>query len=113
MADLSESRRFSNALGSWLSIVGYLMVREFDQKFRGNRFSVVLAIAEPILLLCLMLTLRGLFRGLFPAYGLSTVGFLFFRHFPLSILSCACHIELARQSTILRNACPASASPPC
>jgi len=75
VADLSESRRFSNALGSWLSVVGYLMIREFDQKFRGNRLSVVLAVAEPILLLSLMLALRSLLRTQFPAYGQSTVVF--------------------------------------
>jgi capsular polysaccharide transport system permease protein len=75
VADLSESRRFSNALGSWLSVISYLMVREFDQKFRGNRLSVLLAVAEPVLLISLMIMLRGLFRGQFPAYGLSTAVF--------------------------------------
>lgn len=85
LTEVVQIGRFSDALRSWGSLVGYLMVQEFDQKFRASRLGALLAFAEPLLLILVILAIRGLFRGNLPAYGDSIAVFYSSGVFPFYV----------------------------
>src|SRR5262245_35651432 len=92
----SSPIRFGVALGSWASLIGFLMVREFDKRFQGTRLGPLLALAEPILMIVAIALFRGEIRNIAPPFGTSLVGFLSTGVFPFYVF--------LRLSTRWRNA---------
>ncbi|WP_428678113.1 ABC transporter permease [Reyranella sp.] len=85
-------------ISAWLRVVGYLAVLQFDQKFRGSRFSAVLTFLEPLILVVLLVAIRGVLRDSLPNYGTSTFVFYSSGIFPFYVFF--------RLSVRLRGAAP-------
>jgi capsular polysaccharide transport system permease protein len=64
------------ALGNWRTVVGTAMTYEVGGRFRGNRLGLILAFAEPFLILMVLLLLRVFFRQQLAHFGQSAVVFL-------------------------------------
>lgn len=69
-------RRSGIAFHSWASLVGFLTVQEFAWRFKTIRFGPLFAIAEPILVIALIVLVRGYFRGMSPHFGTSVTLFI-------------------------------------
>lgn len=85
-------------ISRWLRVVGYLAVVQFDQKFRGSRFSAVLTFLEPLIFIVLLVAVRGFLRDALPDYGVSTFVFYSSGIFPFYVFF--------RLSVRLRGAAP-------
>jgi capsular polysaccharide transport system permease protein len=64
-----------DALRRWSSLILQVAVREFDARFGYTRFGVLLALAEPFLLVLLIVLLRSVLRIYAPPFGTSAVIF--------------------------------------
>lgn len=69
-------RRSGAALNSWASIIGFLVIQEFVWRFKKVRLSVLFAVAEPIVVIALVVLVRGYVRGMYPHYGTSVALFI-------------------------------------
>lgn len=73
------------AIANWRAIIAFLMVLQFDQKFKGTRLGALAAVAEPFLLIAITIAMRGMFRGRLPEYGDSIALFYSSGIFPFYI----------------------------
>lgn len=64
------------ALGDWRATVGVAMTNEVGGRFRHNRLGLVLAFAEPFIVLSVLMLLRVFFREKLAVFGESAVVFL-------------------------------------
>jgi capsular polysaccharide transport system permease protein len=64
------------ALGDWRATIGAAMTNEVGGRFKSNRIGLVLAFAEPFILLMMLMILRVFFRDKLAVYGESAVVFL-------------------------------------
>lgn len=80
-----QANRYAIAARSWASVISFLMIHEFDQRFRGSRFGAILAILEPILLIGLLIFLRGFVRDRLPTFGTSIFVFYSSGIFPFYV----------------------------
>ena len=71
----SSAKAALHAFESWRSTIGLLMVEQFDYRFKGTRFGILITLVEPILVVAVTVALRLLLRGHLPAYGTSLVLF--------------------------------------
>lgn len=62
------------AVARWSSLILQMAVRELDARFGSTRYGALLALAEPFLLVLLLVTVRSIFRGGVP-FGTSAVIF--------------------------------------
>lgn len=69
-------RRSGLALGSWASMLGFLILQEFSARFRTFRAGAVLAMLEPILWIAAIVFIRGYLRRMEPHFGTSTTLFI-------------------------------------
>lgn len=78
-------RRYSTVVGDWGSLIGLLMVQEIGRRFHTSRFGALLALAEPILLICAIATFREEFKGMLPQFGTSVFVFVSSGIFPFYV----------------------------
>jgi capsular polysaccharide transport system permease protein len=64
------------ALGNWRTVVGALMTRQVKGRFQRNQAGLLLAFAEPFLLLGMIMTLRIVFKQKLASFGDSEMVFL-------------------------------------
>lgn len=81
----SSLAEFFCAIANWVGILGLLMVAEIDKKFQGSRLGILFALAEPIVLITMMILLRTAIRHQFPVYGTSTAVFISSGIFPFYV----------------------------
>lgn len=65
----------TNAVGRWVSLVLQVAVYEFDARFGSTRFGILIAVAEPYLLVLFIIFIRGIFHGYHPPFGMSAAVF--------------------------------------
>ena len=64
------------ALGDWRATIGAAMTNEVGGRFKSNRMGLILAFAEPFILLIMLMILRVFFRDKLAVYGELAVVFL-------------------------------------
>lgn len=64
------------ALGDWRATVGAAMTNEVGGRFKSNRMGLILAFAEPFILLAVLMILRVFFTERLAVYGESAMVFL-------------------------------------
>lgn len=75
-----------DALRRWISLVLQVAVHELDSRFTATRFGLLLALAEPFLLVIIIVVLRFvLVRDQAPPFGVSTLVFYSSGVFPFYI----------------------------
>jgi capsular polysaccharide transport system permease protein len=65
-----------NGLGNWRTVVGALMTRQVKGRFQANQMGLLLAFAEPFLLLGMIMMLRVVFKQKLAVFGQSEMVFL-------------------------------------
>lgn len=64
------------ALGNWRTTIGAVMTMQVVGRFKSNPFGLLLTLAEPFLLLLMIMLLRVVFKQRVPSFGDSEVVFL-------------------------------------
>jgi len=65
-----------HALANWRTVVGALMTRQVKGRFKTNQMGLLLAFAEPFLLLGMIMMLRVVFKQKIASFGHSEMVFL-------------------------------------
>jgi capsular polysaccharide transport system permease protein len=84
----SRASEYRKALGEWTGLIRFLMVQEFDWRFKSRgvgRFATILAVLEPMLMVGIILLFRGVVKGVLPQYGTSLVVFISSGVFPFYV----------------------------
>jgi capsular polysaccharide transport system permease protein len=91
------------AFGHWRRTIGVLMHQQFASRFASSRLAALVALAEPILLVVLIILIRGVLRDRLPIYGTSIAvffssGFLpFYLFIQISMRVMATHTESSQR----------------